>query len=119
MATSTITPKADYVVEQGTSGIWKYRKWNSGRCEAWASASSSATNYVSIGGWNGYTFNTTVPAFFLTKDNLFMTCPLAGGTQFCMPSGYAFADNLRLYFVSAGSGAQTIYVNLLLIGTWK
>ena len=26
---------ADYVVEQGTSGIWTYRKWNSGVSECW------------------------------------------------------------------------------------
>lgn len=26
---------ADYVVEQGTSGIWTYRKWNSGLAECW------------------------------------------------------------------------------------
>lgn len=26
---------ADYVVEQGTSGIWTYRKWNSGIAECW------------------------------------------------------------------------------------
>lgn len=25
----------DYVVEQGTSGNWKYRKWNSGEVECW------------------------------------------------------------------------------------
>ncbi len=25
----------DYVVEQGTSGIWTYRKWNSGLAECW------------------------------------------------------------------------------------
>ncbi len=25
----------DFVVEQGTSGIWTYRKWNSGICEYW------------------------------------------------------------------------------------
>jgi hypothetical protein len=25
----------DYIVEQGTSGIWTYRKWNSGRAECW------------------------------------------------------------------------------------
>lgn len=25
----------DYVVEQGTSGIWTYRKWNSGVVECW------------------------------------------------------------------------------------
>lgn len=27
---------ADYVVEQGTSDIWTYRKWNSGIAECWA-----------------------------------------------------------------------------------
>lgn len=26
----------DYVVEQGTSGVWIYRKWNSGFVELWA-----------------------------------------------------------------------------------
>lgn len=25
----------DYIVEQGTSGIWTYRKWNSGIAECW------------------------------------------------------------------------------------
>lgn len=25
----------DYVVEEGTSGIWTYRKWNSGIAECW------------------------------------------------------------------------------------
>lgn len=29
-------PQADYIVEQGTSGIWTYRKYNSGLVEAWA-----------------------------------------------------------------------------------
>ena len=29
------TNTADYVVEQGTSGIWTYRKWNSGLAECW------------------------------------------------------------------------------------
>lgn len=29
------TAPADYIVEQGTSGIWTYRKWNSGIAECW------------------------------------------------------------------------------------
>lgn len=29
----------DYIVEQGTSGIWTYRKWNSGVAECWGSLS--------------------------------------------------------------------------------
>lgn len=29
---------ADFIVEQGTSGIWTYRKWNSGIAECWGTA---------------------------------------------------------------------------------
>ena len=29
------TPIADHIVEQGTSGVWFYRKWESGRAECW------------------------------------------------------------------------------------
>lgn len=33
---------ADFVVEQGTSGIWTYRKWNSGAAECWGLYTTSA-----------------------------------------------------------------------------
>lgn len=37
----------DYVVAQGTSGNWSYRKWYSGKCEAWLNGyqSSQAMTY--------------------------------------------------------------------------
>lgn len=35
--------EADYVTAQGTSGAWKYRKWNSGKVEAWAYISFTST----------------------------------------------------------------------------
>ena len=38
-------PVADYVVEQGTSDIWTYRKWSSGVAECWGS-------YTTAGGSN-------------------------------------------------------------------
>lgn len=31
----------DFIVEQGKSGVWSYRKWNSGTFDAWASFTSS------------------------------------------------------------------------------
>lgn len=34
---------ADFVVEQGTSGIWTYRKWNSGIAECWGSTVINVT----------------------------------------------------------------------------
>lgn len=56
---------ADYVVEQGTSGKWTYRKWNSGIGECWGIFStdnitvSSAWGQVYYGGWMGTTVNKT------------------------------------------------------------
>lgn len=32
---------SDYVIEQGTSGVWKYRKWNSGVSECWTTLEKS------------------------------------------------------------------------------
>lgn len=37
-ATEQAIQTADFVVEQGESGIWTYRKWNSGIAECWLTA---------------------------------------------------------------------------------
>lgn len=42
---------ADYVIEQGKSGEWWYRKWNSGRCEC-GMDSKTFSNKTSAD-WNG------------------------------------------------------------------
>lgn len=41
---------ADYVVEEGTDGVgWHYRKWSSGKCEAWRYINeTSVFGYTSI-----------------------------------------------------------------------
>lgn len=50
--------EADYVIAQGTSGIWTYRKWNSGMAECWGmyncgsgaiTGSAGAVYYRTIG----------------------------------------------------------------------
>lgn len=47
----------DYVVEQGTSGIWTYRKWNSGVAECWGKNQTSQ----SFSAW-GSLYSTDVPS---------------------------------------------------------
>jgi len=42
--------KTDYIVEEGTSGIWTYRKWNSGIAECWGYKTISTT-FASWGSW--------------------------------------------------------------------
>ena len=42
----------DYIVEQGTSGVWRYRKWNSGFAECWGYQTISGTNISTAwGSW--------------------------------------------------------------------
>ena len=36
----------DYVVEQGTSGVWTYRKWASGLAECWGEYTNNEVYYV-------------------------------------------------------------------------
>lgn len=58
---------ADYVVEQGKSSNWNYRKWNSGKCELWGKFSQTQTAYaknswvVGSSSITGYPFTITNP----------------------------------------------------------
>lgn len=49
-ALSSNVADADYVIDAGTSGSWTYRKWNSGKVEAWCGysfASAASTVWAS------------------------------------------------------------------------
>ena len=47
----------DFVVEQGTSGSWTYRKWNSGIAECWCAVDDTVTYEGAVFG--GYLYYTT------------------------------------------------------------
>ena len=54
---------ADFVVEQGTSGIWTYRKWASGIAECWGT--SDIVTITSWNQWGGmYTASNAIPAYY-------------------------------------------------------
>lgn len=65
--TETLAALGDYVIEEGTSGNWKYRKWNSGRVEMWGSYSFSAKQGTSWAAGLYYTDETiSFPAGIFT-----------------------------------------------------
>jgi len=43
----------DYVVSEGTSGVWRYRKWNSGVSECWGVQTVSGSFQSSSSQWRG------------------------------------------------------------------
>ena len=92
-------PLLDYVVEQGGSGIWKYRKWHSGYAECWG-----------------------------TSNTREVTCDTAWGSMFCKddalpPITYPFefvaAPVVQVTFDYAGQYNYWTYTSSAYVGTAK
>lgn len=111
----------EYVVEQGTSGVWTYRKWSSGFAELWLSA---ATTYQ-----NGYV---------LSSEEITYPFPMTGAIRgvgslnsYGGNSGESLPWNLklaygpnacRLWVHSSGGGFtadSTVYGSAYIVGRWK
>lgn len=55
---------ADFVTEQGTSGIWTYRRWESGVMECWGTYTASIAITTSAAAYGGYRSGAiNLPAF--------------------------------------------------------
>ena len=63
---------ADHVIENGTSGNWKYRKWQSGKIEAWYAGDITGSRTTSSGSLHYCTFSTSIPNVigFTSKPNI-------------------------------------------------
>lgn len=99
------SPIADKVVEQGISGIWAYRKWNSGIVECWGRTSIS-----------GLTTSVNLP--FTFADNSYET-------QVTLINNSNTATNVTAitnYTASVSIGVNTVPsggARLFIIGRWK
>ena len=114
---------ADYVVEQGTSGIWTYRKWNSGIAECWLSYQGTVARYTDTLGLgpctSGYAKTWDLPFAFTERYTKTATAQVGSGICVVMSGG--LNDTLERVcwrwweHVSAGTNTVNKYV----IGKWK
>lgn len=63
---------ADYVVETGTSGIWTYEKWESGKAVCWGTKTHTITGW---GGWGNLQEGTPALASISYPTDLFVAYP--------------------------------------------
>lgn len=118
----------DYVVEQGTEGIWTYRKWNSGTAECWGetSATTSFTAWTSpIYYGTTYSPNTNFPTNMFIATPKLQVLLKATGSDCWMGTDSSSALNStttgRYYPIRVGSysGQVTFIVRFYAIGAWK
>lgn len=116
--------KVDYVVEQGTSGIWTYRKWNSGIAECWGSNQTSAT-FSSWG--NIYSVDISGISY---PSGLFNATPICNVYTSCQGGNSVGSVNsntgsstttpsLTAIRGTNLSGSQTFITKYYAIGKWK
>ena len=115
----------DYIVEQGTSGIWTYRKWNSGIAECWGNSGDYGNVSISSAWGSIYDSETDVGSIAY-PSNLFLSTPtfLVTGQNAPIISvetgGGSSTQTPRLYLVRPAQGtAVNPILSLYARGKWK
>ena len=111
---------ADYIVEQGTSGIWTYKKWNSGIVEAWANVSTTQAIATALGNvYRAPNAVTTNFPFTITQPKVHLASQsgVVNGAYIAELSNASFIWYPIKYGKDTASKVRTIaaYVN----GKWK
>lgn len=111
----------DFVIEEGVSGIWSYRKWNNGTAECWCVYSGKVSTSNSMSGVY-YSDATAIdyPPIFLSPP----TYTVSGGSNNVINWVRKFATNRsdKCTFITVALSTQTdvgIDVNIYAIGSWQ
>lgn len=118
-------PAADYIVQQGTSGIWTYRKWSSGVAECWGTQTVTNATFAAWG--SAYSYDVPTVAF---PSGLFTALAYESAQAKC--TGYntissinanggttSTASGITLLRMTAAAENQTITAYRYAIGRWK
>lgn len=113
----------DFVVEQGTDGIWTYRKWNSGIAECWGRYSVTLTKYTTVGSFAGYYTTVSFPTgLFVAGSIPTHTYTATVGTGFAMPASGMNISNTSMYVYALGTASasnQSCVFDIIAKGRWK
>lgn len=125
LVSAGITDLADYIVEQGTDGIWTYRKWNSGIAECWGILPTQTLAITQTWGSIYSAGSNTIRANFPT--GLFVSAPvesfaIRGSDSSAVPcfGEYNSATQTSAYqFVRGTASSVSISLSIHAIGRWK
>ena len=115
---------ADYVVAQGTSGIWTYRKWNSGVAECWGIYSASGVN-LTANHYSGFYYSSGIS---VNLPFTFAAAPVgtySGGCTsyitFVTPTGQPTTTQAKFWIACLDSAAKScnVTVGMMIRGKWK
>ena len=114
---------ADYIVSQGTSGIWTFRKWASGVAECWLESELTLTGSTPVAYMNDsayYSYATfDLPFTFKTQPRAVADGVLGTGMGFVnvlVGSGYS---KITAYVSGNQNSAAITIRSMIVTGRWK
>lgn len=114
---------ADYIVSQGTSGIWTYRKWASGVAECWLESELTLTGSTPVDNMNGSAYlsyvDVDLPFTFKTQPRAVANGVLGTGTGFVnvwCRNGY---NEITVYVTGNQNNAAITIRSMIVTGRWK
>lgn len=114
---------ADYIVSQGTSGIWTYRKWASGVAECWLESELTLTGSTPVANMNDSAYlsyvDVDLPFTFKTQPCAVANGVLGTGTGFVnvwCRNGY---NEITVYVTGNQNNAAITIRSMIVTGRWK
>lgn len=118
-----VTGLADYVMEQGSSGIWVWRKWYSGIAECWGRATFTTAITDSWGSlYEAATVDAQPYPFAFAAEPLELVNINGGVGKGIETTGRQTANHTATYFIFRPSEYPTrmeYVINFFAIGRWK
>lgn len=117
---TTATP-ADYVIQQGTSNGWTFKKWASGDYECWYAG--TATNVAVTTGWGGLYYGSMAsvdfPITFTAIPSVQQTIEAANGGAWAAPVQSTTAKAGSVYLYRPTSSTVSVTQHIYAKGKWK
>ena len=115
----------DYIVEQGTSGIWSYRKWNSGLSECWTTTPVQFT-FTETKEWGSMyesplTYYNYPTNLFINDPNIIIQKAGGAGGWLEIGSGSTIQRTPGIYIIYPvkKTSSTTAYISIYASGKWK
>lgn len=110
----------DFIVEEGTSGNWYYRKWNSGFAECWGKHQITKSHYTTVNGFYGYAAIFTLPFTFTETVRKVYNLQIGAGFGMVASGGMGdTAGQVTVHGLGNASGSQPIRAQIYAWGNWK
>lgn len=107
------------VVDEGTSGIWTYRKWSSGVYEVWGKTTNSCAMTTAYGSTYFGSVSISIADLRFVEIKDVQITGQAPGPYFATKIDSLTANTIALSCRASGSNTASITHYVRITGTWK